>query len=164
MDRPLAFTMADSLTPYQERENRRAAGEQALFSALKERLPELETLLIKVGTEWNYEEAVYRFYHQSFKVFRAQELTVEIVTALQSLLPGRDLNAWFMEIYRAGTGKVFHMDDNRNWLPQTRPIVEAFFHAKFFLEMAIKYGRELDAPAQILPTGWAAFLYLYDLR
>jgi hypothetical protein len=55
------------------------------------------------------------------------------------------------------------MEDNQNWLAVTRPIVEAFFHARFFLEMAVKYGRELDSACS-LPTGWAAFLHLYDLR
>ncbi|MGZ5440666.1 MAG: hypothetical protein ACXW31_08470 [Thermoanaerobaculia bacterium] len=29
---------------------------------------------------------------------------------------------------------------------------------------AIEYGRKLDAPPQTLPSGWAAVLYLYDLR
>jgi hypothetical protein len=32
------------------------------------------------------------------------------------------------------------------------------------LEMAVKYGRELDEPTDSLPSGWAAFLYLYNLR
>ena len=44
------------------------------------------------------------------------------------------------------------------------PIVEAFFHAKYFLEMAVRYGRTLESPPRKLPSGWAAFLYLYDLR
>lgn len=46
----------------------------------------------------------------------------------------------------------------------TRPIVEAFFHARFFVEMAVKYGSELTEPPQPMPGGWAALLYLYDLR
>jgi hypothetical protein len=68
-----------------------------------------------------------------------------------------------MEIVRDGTGKTFKTQDNEKWLAVTRPIVEAFFHARFFLEMAVIYGRELETP-RTLPTGWAAFLYLYDLR
>lgn len=44
------------------------------------------------------------------------------------------------------------------------PIVEALFHARIFLEMAVRCGRELEAPPQTLPSGWAAFLYLYRLR
>lgn len=43
-------------------------------------------------------------------------------------------------------------------------MVEAFFHARFMLEMAVKYGQALEEPPTSLPSGWAAFLYLYDLR
>ena len=28
----------------------------------------------------------------------------------------------------------------------------------------IKYGRELKYPPKMLPSGWASFLYLYNLR
>ena len=38
------------------------------------------------------------------------------------------------------------------------------FHAKFFLEMVVKYGKEIDEPPEVLPSGWAAVLCLYDLR
>jgi len=30
--------------------------------------------------------------------------------------------------------------------------------------MAVKYGAELDEPPMPLPSGWAALLYLYNLR
>lgn len=50
------------------------------------------------------------------------------------------------------------------WLEVTRPMLEAYFHARFFLEMVIQYGEELDQAPAILPSGWAAVLYLYDLR
>lgn len=39
-----------------------------------------------------------------------------------------------------------------------------FFHARFFLEMVCRYGRELDEPPAMLPSGWAAVLYLYRMR
>src|SRR6266567_7691723 len=50
------------------------------------------------------------------------------------------------------------------WLEVTGPIVEAFFHAHYFLEMAVRYGKQLQHPPRQLPSGWAAFLYLYNLR
>jgi hypothetical protein len=62
-----------------------------------------------------------------------------------------------------GTGKEFTFKDNQAWLPVTRPILEAFFHARFFLEMAVRYA-PLDAPPAVLPSGYAALLYLYGLR
>jgi hypothetical protein len=69
-----------------------------------------------------------------------------------------------MHIVEEGTGKIFKPEDNRNWETVTRPMLEAFFHARFFLEMAVKYGKELKTPPQTLPSGWAAVLYLYNLR
>jgi len=50
------------------------------------------------------------------------------------------------------------------FLLTTRPILEAFFHARDFLEMAVRYGRRLDAPPRVLPSGWAALLELHGLR
>ena len=135
-----------------------------LFTNLKRELPELEKLLAKCNGHWVYEDIVYRFYHMSFKVFYVQDDTLEIVKALQSLLPETPMARWFLEIVREGTGKEFKLEDNANWLPVTRPILEAFFHARFFLEMAVKYGKELEYPPQMLPSGWAALLYLFRLR
>ena len=43
-------------------------------------------------------------------------------------------------------------------------MVEAFFHARFLLELAVRHGKTLNRPPQHLPSGWAAFLNLFDLR
>jgi hypothetical protein len=141
--------------------------ESVLFFRLREHLPQLEELLKRVNDEWVYEDLVYRFYHASFKVYRIQGYTEEIVKALQALAPDIQLNAWFLEIYRSGTGHTFDMSHNRDWLLRGRPMVEAFFHAKFMLEMAVRHGKKLKrskSPPRLLDSGWAAFLYLYDLR
>jgi len=116
------------------------------------------------SSHWVYEDGVYRFYHQSFKVYQLQNHTVAIVEKLQSLLPGRKLNEYFIQIVAEGTGKAFSPQHNQIWLETTRPIVEAFFHARYFLQMAVKYGRELEYPPRVMPSGWAALLYLYNLR
>jgi hypothetical protein len=137
---------------------------QQLFANLRASLPQLEQLLRDCQGHWGYEDGVYRFYHQSFKLYALQETTSAIVAGLQSLAPDRKLNEWFMAIVRDGTGKVFEREHNRRWLEVTRPIVEAFFHAQYFLEMAVRYGRQLEHPPRRLPSGWAAFLELYDLR
>jgi hypothetical protein len=42
--------------------------------------------------------------------------------------------------------------------------LEAFFHPRYFLEMAVRYGRKLEAPPTVLPSDWAALLYLFELR
>jgi hypothetical protein len=137
---------------------------EKLLANIKQRLPELEELLRRADDHWGLEDGVYRFYHQSFKVYGLQGLTGSIRTALASLLPDRPLNAWFSQIVAEGTGKTFEASHNQDWLRHTRPIVEAFFHAHYFLRMACKYGRELQEPPQAMPSGWAALLYLFDLR
>ena len=137
------------------------AQETKLLKKIKKKLGKLEEVLRFVGYS---EDLVYRFYHQSFKVYRIQELTERIVAQLQGLAPGLSLNSWFMEIVRQGTGREFALSDNRDWTKITRPMLEAFFHARYFLEMVCKFGKELESPPQVLPSGWAAVLYLYGLR
>ncbi len=134
-----------------------------LLRKIEVNLRSLDDLLKK--TTCGRDDLVYRFYHQSFKVYLIQSYyTDEIVAMLQSLAPHLPLNDWFMYIVLEGTGRAFSMDDNQNWTAITRRILEAYFHARFFLEMACKYGKELKAAPNILPSGWAALLYLYNIR
>lgn len=135
-----------------------------LLQNIKKDLPKLKELLAAASDHWNYEDAIYRFYHQSFKVYYVQPTTVKIVGALADLLPGHAFNDDFRTIFIQGTGKTFEHDHNKNWHGHTRPMLEAFWHAKFMLEMAVKYGEELKEPPSPLPSGWAALLYLYNLR
>ncbi len=139
------------------------ANEQ-LLHAIRDSLPALVALLEEANSHWGYEDPVYRFYHQSFKVYGLQGTTARIVEALAGLAPDQRLNQWFLEIVEEGTGKEFRPEANRHWAAETRPIIEAFFHARFFLEMACKYGRELESAPTMLPSGWAALLYLFDMR
>ena len=74
------------------------------------------------------------------------------------------MNQWFCTIVTDGTGGKFEISHNQDWLEHTRPILEAFFHAHFFLKMAVKYGQELPSAPDSLPSGWAAMLYLFNLR
>jgi len=140
------------------------ADEERLLKAIKENREGLTSLLERARSHWEYEDPVYRFYHGSFKVFSVQQLTLAIVSALRALLPERELNKQFLEILSEGTGKVFTTAANADWDHSTRPLLEAFFHARYFLEMAVKYGDELDEPTNLLSSGWAGLLYLYNLR
>lgn len=63
-----------------------------------------------------------------------------------------------------GTGKKFDVSHNADWHRHAGPIVEAYHHCRYFLSMAVKHGETLDAPPEILPSGWAAILHLYGLR
>src|SRR5207253_11367878 len=157
--------MQNSPSPSDQASDRDDRPEVAiLFSKLVTTLPELEALLDKCSSHWVYEDGIYRFYHQSFKVYSLQCDTLSIVQKLQTLAPDRELNPWFMQIIADGTRKIFSPEHNKIWAETTRPIVEAFFHARYFLEMAAKYGRDLEYPPRAMPSGWAALLHLYNLR
>ncbi|HAS50825.1 MAG TPA: hypothetical protein DCS21_03440 [Gammaproteobacteria bacterium] len=105
------------------------------------------------------EDLIYRFYHQSFKVYYLQNETKKMVAALKNIAPsGTVFCALFDEICQAGASdRQFEFD-------HTRVFFEAFFHAKFFLEMAVKYGKEFETSPSLLRSGWAALLSLYGIR
>jgi hypothetical protein len=127
-------------------------------------VPELTARLEKVASHWHGEDGFHRCYHQSFKVYRLQEDTLAIEAALRVLAPERPLNPRFEQIVKEATGKEFHLDHDQRWLEETRPILEAFFHARNTLELAVRYGRELEEPPQPMPSSRAAVLYWFNLR
>jgi hypothetical protein len=149
---------------------------QELFNNIKKNLPELKELFAKINDHWAYEDLMYRYYHQSFKVYWIQEYTKQIVDFLMKMCPAKpedeeykdtsmcEMNSDFKRIYEAGQGIVFKSSHNKDWDKYTRPQLEAFLHAKYFLEMAIKYGEQLKEAPQYLPSGWAGVLYFYNLR
>ena len=144
-------------------EKRRLAG--ILLENLRQHAPELRQILEDVNTEWCYEDGIYRYYHHSFKVFNLQGLTMRMADALAAVAPeGRPFkHGFFKEILRQGTGRKFKLEDNKHWPERAGPIVTAFFHLRYFVEMAVKYSGMSELP-EMLPYGWAALLYLYGLR
>lgn len=147
-----------------ENQNSQTQEIQKIFQKAKQCLPELKKLYSEISAHWGYEDAIYRFYHHSFKVYDIQDMTEKIVEKLQELAPHRTLDSDFQKIIKEGTGKVFVESHNKNWLGHTRPMLEAFFHARFMLGMICKYAEELEEPPDLLPSGWAAILHLYNLR
>lgn len=136
-----------------------------LLENIKNNLPKLEEFLNGIKEDDIYGDLVYRFYHGSFKVFWIQGVTEKIVKVLKELAPEECIfSESFQEILKDGTGKVFKSEFNENWGKNTRPLLEAFFHAKYFLEMAVKYGKELEEAPYNLPSGWAGLLELYGIR
>src|SRR5437899_2192299 len=81
---------SDALRTYQEKAD-------TLLRNIKRRLPELEKLLAQVEEHWCMEDGIYRFYHQSFKVYALQDVTQGICKDLQELFPERPLTRWFKE-------------------------------------------------------------------
>lgn len=142
----------------------RDADSEPLLLAIKARLDELTALLETVSSHWHAEDAFYRFYHQSWKLYGLQRDTEKIVETLRELWPEKRLHSWFEQIMSEGTGLEFSFEDNRDWLRRGRPILEAFFHARTMLELAVKYGRELEHAPRAMPSGWAALLELYSAR
>jgi hypothetical protein len=56
-------------------------------------------------------------------------------------------------------------DMNEHWLKYARPIAEAFWHTKFFLEMLADAGLGIKfVPAGVIPFNWAAILSLYQIQ
>ena len=146
-----------------DREEEGYTEETELLARIKERLPELKELLVKINDHSGCEDGVYRFYHSSFKVFHLQDPTLKTVDALIGLVPHACLHSYFVKIVLEGTEKEFTAEMNERWTEATRPILEAFFHARYFLEMVCKYGEELEELPRYLPSGWAAVLSLYGL-
>jgi hypothetical protein len=141
------------------------AGEETLLRNIKAQMADLRTLLEECDDHWGAEDLVYRFYHQSFKVYAIQHLTERIVTALNDLLPYRPLDGWFMKIVEEGTGRNFGRTHNKDWPVHTRPMLEAYWHARYMLGMVVRYGEQFNVtPPQELAFGWAAVLCLYHLR
>ena len=135
---------------------------QELLQRIKTALPQLEALY--EGLDHEYEDRVYRFYHGSDKVYVLQVGTLKIAEALQGLLPSRPLNEAFSRILKEGTGQLSQGLTGAERTAQERRILEAFFHARYFLEMTVRYGKRLDVAPSWLPSGWASVLYLFDLR
>lgn len=108
-------------------------------------------------------EFIYRFYHQSFKVFGYKELIKYSVQFFENLSP-RPLNDWYRQIVDDGLSQEFSDSTNSNWLAETRPLLEAFWHTCYFAKQMHSAANSLETAPEILPYDWAAVLYLYDLR
>ncbi|MBI2666075.1 hypothetical protein HYX13_00525 [Candidatus Woesearchaeota archaeon] len=173
---------------------------ELLLLNIQRDLPQLEELLKDVtGDMWNKEDLLYRYYHQSFKVYDLQRITLEMYDALKNISPHlasptpnslsptpnslsptpnslsptpnhsqRNFCEYFENIIKEGTEKKWIPEHNLRWEKECRPIIEAFFHAHYFLEMVVKYGKELQVGQEevnnCLPSGWAAVLELYEIR
>lgn len=141
----------------------RAELERALLVALRRDADALLALQARVGKLGD--DGVYRFFHQSFKVFHLHNATQQIVDALQALLPDVPLNPWLMQVVADGAAPKFAgKETNANWLRETRPVVEAYLLAKQVLDMVCKFARAYEEPPTMFDGGWGTVLYLFLLR
>jgi hypothetical protein len=137
-----------------------------LWLNIRKNYKNLKEKLDIISGHWFYEDHLYRLYHHSFKVYYIQDLTEDIVALLRKLDPkkNKSLAPLFEELLKQGTGKRWTVGHNESWGKHTRPMAEAFLHAKYFLEMLVKYGKTYRKLPQSLPSGVAAILELYNLR
>ena len=136
-----------------------------LLKNIKAKMPELEKLCEDINSDNYYDDAVYRFYNTSFKVYWIQGITKMIIDILKDLAPKDcEYNSYFKNIFEEGTGKKFYREHNKEWEKHTRPMLEAFFHAKYFLDMTVKFGKKFDEAPELLDFGWAGLLSFYGLR
>ncbi|MBI4416682.1 MAG: hypothetical protein HY557_06845 [Euryarchaeota archaeon] len=134
--------------------DRRAKKQKDLLKAIKRHIPELkEWASDYVESPWGYEDGMYRFYHHSFKVMALRGAAEKAVDLFRRIGPRR-LNPDFETIVRRS------MTDDA----KASDVVMAFLHTKYFVEVMIRYGTELEEPPSVLPSGWASVLYLYNMR
>lgn len=141
---------------------------RALLKNIKANLPSLEKMLSEVEDHWCEEDLIYRFYHESWKVYSIQDYTKSLYQLLEEISPhekDKIRDPYFKEIMEDGAkGIGFQPEHNQSWAKTTRPFLEAFFHAKYFVKMAVKYGKEYEFAPRIMDSGWAALLELYGIR
>jgi hypothetical protein len=101
----------------------------ALLRRIKARMADIDAWLAESADEWCEEDGVYRFYHQSMKVFYLQDLTRKGFTLISEIGGEQDPpHEWYCQVVKEGTAGDFNEKTNDEWLQQTRPILEAFWH------------------------------------
>jgi len=141
------------------------ASHRELLDNLHRRKDDIAKLLSHVNDPWVCDDLVYRFWHHSFKAYALQEISASIAAELKNLAPqGTSLHPWFTEILAAGTGEVFALEHNKDWLRNVGPIVAAFFHTRHLLQLAHDCATSLHEPPSLLPSNWATLLELYQIR
>ena len=147
----------------------RKANEEKLLKNIKQRLPELQSLLEEVEADKGIKYALYWFYFDHWirpvKVLSlAQPLTQKIVAALTELSTEGGLNKWFTEIVADGTERESKSEDDKHWPQSGRAVLEALLHAHFFLKIVCEYGKKIEDPGDVTESGWEAVRCLYDLQ
>ena len=140
--------------------------ETALLENLRRNTLRLRQTLDQVSGPQIYARFIYKFYSGSFKAYYLQESTQQIVAELIAIAPeGTPLNPTFLEIVNAGIGREFNVEVNEHWLERNAPIVTAFLHAKFFLEMAVVCATSTTDPrtSSASASVWQALRILYSM-
>ena len=161
---------------FEEAQAEKEAGMKDLLKSIKQILPELEALLNELNPQddrllrtWGSEDNLYKFWQRSPNVDRMRDDLRKIVAALLALHRGRHedggiFDPLFSSMLSDALVNEKFTPNSDAWLRWSRSVAEAYMHAMFFLQVAVKYGHALDAVPATLPSGWGALLCLYGLR
>ena len=110
---------------------------------------DIDALLAENRGALGGEDGVYRFYHRSCKVFdRLQPRTKQGFELITEIGGEQDPPCEsYCQIAREGTEHDFNEKTNNEWLTQTRPILEAFWHTlamDFEFKALWRFGRQLQ--------------------
>ena len=140
---------------------------QRLFKNIQENKEEILSLHKKYCC-YVYEDRVYRFYHASLKVFWLQDAISDTLKLLHKLSPRRrpnELDEYFIKIIEdAQKEGEFKREYNEDFSKHARPVLEAYFHCKYFIDMLVKSLEFEENPRGGITSGWGAILELYNLR
>jgi len=142
---------------------------QKLFASIKENKDAIHKLY-EANCGHVYEDRIYRFYHYSFKVFYLQDSISDIMEFLDKINPRpidyeHRFNKWFLDIVEGAKKEgEFKMSYNENFPSHARPIVEAYFHCKYFVDMLEAIATKDESPDGTISSAFAAVLELYNLR
>lgn len=164
MTQPIKIDIQELNRRMDEAMDERSLGYTKLLSEIKSHRETLASIHRSiVGIE---PELVYRYYHQSFKVFMFKEIIQFTKKTFEDLSPdAKPLNDWFLAVVDYALEAEFNNETtNKNWLLETRPILEALWHCKFFVEQMLSSADSLEEAPKMLPYDWAAVLYLYNIR
>src|ERR1700676_3938422 len=107
-----------------------------LFHRIKARLQELED--VAATLEEAEEDGVYRLYHGSYKVFDLHDPVKAAFKLIKKIEVDSDPPySECARIVEAGTKHQFSATTNENWEAETKPILEAFWHTKYFINMMV---------------------------
>lgn len=149
----------------------------ALYSALVAHLPALLTLQSEITAEGGSDDLVSYIYgiQGLAMVYLVQEATEKIMATLISVLPGQQLSSRIKNIIKDGTGidcvlvldgpplRSFG-DGFKAAFDKARPVAEAYLHARFLLNQAVKYGSTPQSPELPYVGGWQALKTIYSLH
>ena len=144
--------------------------EKKIIANIHENKEEFEEIQKLIDSQFKgIEDMFYRYYHHSYKVYDLQSITKRMIKLFQNIgeCSFYELDDLFREIIAQGIEKEFKQSANMRWSYETRPILEAFFHAQHIMNMMIKYGLpknpEEEQPG-LIAQGWGTVLHLYNIR